>query len=237
MAASTAPGSRLLRWSPASTSVPPGEHTLNDFLPVGTALYVARAGTIGPTGWNMDGLVGQTTTSGGPEAVISLSEMWPINLQVVGPDLYFLDQSWGKLKRVPLAGGPVVEVFTPVQPGGPALVNLSAFRIRNGELYWADFGASNSRGAVYRTTLATGSTVTLAANVYNIKKFVVDDTGVFWLSQSGSAAIGWTVTLWTVPHGTFVPEQLYQSARWLRVFTAERREIPRDAVLDALARS
>lgn len=31
-------------------------------------------------------------------------------------------------------------------------------------------------------------------------------------------------------------EQLYQSARWLRVFTVERRSIPRDAVLDALAR-
>lgn len=30
-------------------------------------------------------------------------------------------------------------------------------------------------------------------------------------------------------------EQLYQSARWLRVFTVERRSIPRDAVLDALA--
>lgn len=32
-------------------------------------------------------------------------------------------------------------------------------------------------------------------------------------------------------------EQLYQSARWLRVFTAERREIPQQQVLDALARS
>ncbi len=32
-------------------------------------------------------------------------------------------------------------------------------------------------------------------------------------------------------------EQLYQSARWLRVFTAERRAIPRDAVLGALAQS
>ncbi len=30
-------------------------------------------------------------------------------------------------------------------------------------------------------------------------------------------------------------EQLYQSARWLRVFTVTRREIPRDAVLAALA--
>ena len=32
-------------------------------------------------------------------------------------------------------------------------------------------------------------------------------------------------------------EQLYQSARWLRVFTAERRSIPRAAVLEALAQS
>lgn len=31
-------------------------------------------------------------------------------------------------------------------------------------------------------------------------------------------------------------EQLYGSARWLRVFTAGRREIPRDAVLEALTR-
>lgn len=31
-------------------------------------------------------------------------------------------------------------------------------------------------------------------------------------------------------------EQLYQSARWLRVFTVERRAISRDAVLEALAR-
>jgi len=30
-------------------------------------------------------------------------------------------------------------------------------------------------------------------------------------------------------------EELYQSARWLRVFTAERREIPRESVLEALA--
>jgi len=30
-------------------------------------------------------------------------------------------------------------------------------------------------------------------------------------------------------------EQLYQSARWLRVFTVTRRELPRDAVLAALA--
>lgn len=30
-------------------------------------------------------------------------------------------------------------------------------------------------------------------------------------------------------------EQLYQSARWFRVFTVERREIPRQVVLDALA--
>ncbi|MEX2180803.1 MAG: HD domain-containing protein [Gemmatimonadaceae bacterium] len=32
-------------------------------------------------------------------------------------------------------------------------------------------------------------------------------------------------------------EELYQSARWLRVFTAERHAIPRDAVLAALAQS
>lgn len=158
----------------------------------------------------MDGLVGWTTTSGGPEQVISVSEMWPLNLQVVGTDLYFIDQSWAKLKRAPIAGRPVVEVFTPPQPGG-RLVQLTAFQIRSDELYWADFGASNAPGAIYRTNLTSGSTVTLAANVANIKKFVVDDTGVFWLSQSGSAAMGWTVSLWTVPHGSFVPQQLAQS--------------------------
>jgi HD superfamily phosphohydrolase len=32
-------------------------------------------------------------------------------------------------------------------------------------------------------------------------------------------------------------EKLYQSARWLRVFTVDRRTIPRDAVLEALART
>ena len=31
-------------------------------------------------------------------------------------------------------------------------------------------------------------------------------------------------------------DQLYQSARWLRVFTAERRDIPKATVLAALAR-
>jgi len=32
-------------------------------------------------------------------------------------------------------------------------------------------------------------------------------------------------------------DQLYRSARWLRVFTASRVELPRDAVLDALRRA
>jgi hypothetical protein len=189
------------------------EYVVNDHLPDDGAVYLARLGTNGLSGWHPDGRIARATP-GGTELPLTQAEKQPTNLQIVGTDLYFLEWSTATIKRVPLAGGAPVSVFTPSSLNP----RIDQFTVLNGAIYWARFGSENSSGSVYRTTIATGATVALAAYTANITAFRVDQTGTYWIAEQHAAGGGgtWWTTLTEVKHGSDTPTELYHvtSTNW-----------------------
>jgi hypothetical protein len=186
------------------------DYEVNDFLISSGTIYLARTASVGgTTGWNNDGRVAHVAANGGTEQPWTQSETWPDFLQLVGTDLYYLDATWGKLKRIHLANpAPPQVVFSNT---GTTLPTMNVYQVQGNDLFWAYTGASNATSSIWHTDMTTGQTDSITSGIDEIFAFKVDADGIYFVTSNQTANKS---SLWTIPTGAMDPVDLYDIDNW-----------------------
>ena len=137
------------------------------------------------TSWGSDGAVLKAPTSGGTPIVLAAGQPGQCDVAVDGTNAYFANQlgnANGSVEAVALGGGALVDLAT--MQAAPTGIACDASGV-----YWVNYGASSSPGAVLRATPGKGGARTvLVKDAAEANAIAVGDTAVFWADLNGSIA-------------------------------------------------
>lgn len=156
---------------------------------------------------NSDGRVEKIPKKGGPVTLLTELTFNPGYMQVLGEQVYLASYGGVAVKRVPLAGGALVDL-TPGTAGGTGLAVDSDF------IYWGSYqvGQWPSQGKVVRSPRGGGGPVqVLAEGQRYAASMAVDGSHLYWTDNTGEEEAGPVGGLRRVPLGGGAVETLFAS--------------------------